>query len=79
MYFECMMICAERFTISYDLLCVVYKKISLFVMHRSYRYVIARRAKAERPTWQSPGTRFVFAVQNDGWYQEIATSLCSSQ
>ena len=56
-----------------------FKKVYLFVMQSSYSYVIARRAKAERPTWQSPGTIFVFAVQNDTWYQEIATSLCSSQ
>ena len=27
-------------------------------MQSSYSYVIARRAKAERPTWQSPGTIF---------------------
>ena len=77
--FECMMNCAERFTIPYDLLCGVYKKIYLFVMQSSYSYVIARRAKAERPTWQSPGTTLENAEQYDRLYQEIATSLCSSQ
>ena len=29
--------------------------------------------------WESPGTMFVTAQQVDEWYQEIATSLRSSQ
>ena len=34
-------------------------------------YVIPRRL--EESTWESPGTVFVTAQQNDDWYQEIAT------
>ena len=39
----------------------------LFINHS----VIARRGVA--PTWQSPGTMFVSALQIDEWYQEIPT------
>jgi len=38
-------------------------------------YVIAK----PEGLWQSPGTRYVSTVQTDKWYQEIATSLRSSQ
>ena len=34
-------------------------------------YVIPRRPNG--PTWESPGTMFVFALQIDEQYQEIAT------
>ena len=41
------------------------------------KYVIPRKGYAL--TWESPSTISDFAVQNDEWYQEIATSLRSSQ
>jgi len=44
---------------------------------RSDHHVIAR--KSEALTWQSPGKMLVLAVQIGEWYQEIATSLRSSQ
>ena len=52
------------------------------LLHRTTKYVIPRRGDA--PTWESPGTMFVFAAFFDGLYQEIATSHgqfppCSSQ
>ena len=40
----------------------------------SYSFVIARRAKAERPTWQSPGTIHQTAQQKQASYREIPTS-----
>ena len=40
-------------------------------------HVIAR--KSEALTWQSPGIKYVAATQTSAWYQEIATSLRSSQ
>ena len=45
----------------------------------STKYVIARRAKAERPTWQSPGTIYRTTPHFPTLYREIATSLRSSQ
>ena len=42
------------------------------LLHRTAKYVIPRRP--ERPTWESPGTMFVFALLFDLLYQEIATS-----
>ena len=44
---------------------------------QSPNHVIPRRGKA--PTWESPGTMFDSALCIDGLYQEIATSLRSSQ
>ena len=42
------------------------------LLRRTTEYVIPRRGEA--PTWESPGTMFVFACIFDEWYQEIATS-----
>ena len=42
------------------------------VLHRTTRHVIPRRGNA--PTWESPGTMFIFVYVFDEWYQEIATS-----
>jgi len=35
--------------------------------------------KSEALTWQSPGIKYVAAMQTGAWYQEIATSLRPSQ
>ena len=42
------------------------------LLHRTTKDVIPRRDEA--PTWESPGTMFVFALLIDAWKQEIATS-----
>ena len=47
------------------------------LLHRTTKDVIPRRGEA--PTWESPGTMFDFSAFIDGLYQEIATSLRSSQ
>jgi len=46
-------------------------------MQKASKYVIPR--KDEVLTWESPGTMLVTAAQIGRWYQEIATSLRSSQ
>ena len=52
---------------------VFFVKLKFIVLlHRTSKYVIPRRGKA--PTWESPGTMFVFVVFFDRLYQEIATS-----
>ena len=56
-----------------------YRKVFLFVKQAVSNLSLRGGHKAQRPTWQSPGTMFVSAVQFDRSYQEIATSLRSSQ
>ena len=65
MYFECMMICAERFTIPYDLLCGVYKKGYLLASEK------IKRSRCGNVTFLWPNKKVTKEVGQRG-----ATSKC---